>query len=254
MALATLVLTGCSAGEVDVPAGRVLEVVPPVTSEEVVMVEGGCRLVGSPSDEAIELRPLEYSDPRFFLADRLPDGMTRDDVYYFDLLDSESDAGGRLPCEVNGDTTLPEGSTYLVVDVDVRSHEDEKVEFCLADAMLCTYDSTADPGLEFPDVPKNEYPRVEFDQMTYGGAGAYRVLAGCETPVWASGYEPMGPRLPGEAAGNYWRDLWIDPDKRFQLYYIVSEEDARRGDLAWVMSARVDVADPRVYAYRVEVE
>ena len=152
MALATLVLTGCSAGEVDVPAGRVLEVVSPVTSAEGVMVEGGCRLVGSPSDEAIELRPLEYSDPRFFLADRLPDGMTRDDVYYFDLLDSESDAGGRLPCEVNRDTTLPDGFTYLVVDVNVHSHEDERVEFCLADAMLCAYDSTADPGLEFPDV------------------------------------------------------------------------------------------------------
>ena len=254
MALAALVLTGCSAGEVDVPAGRVLEVVPPVTSEEVVMVEGGCRLVGSPSDEAIELRPLEYSDPRFFLADRLPDGMTRDDVYYFDLLDSESDAGGRLPCEVNRDTTLPDGFTYLVVDVNVRSHEDERAEFCLADAMLCACDAADGPALEFPGVPEGEYPRVEFDRVAYVGAGTYSVLAGCETPVWASGYEPMGPRLPGEAAGNYWRDLWIDPDKRFQLYYIVSEEDARRGDLAWVMSARVDVADPRVYAYRVEVE
>lgn len=254
VALAMLVLTGCSGGEADVHVGHVLEVVPPVTSEEVIMVEGGCRLVGSPSDEAIELRPLEYSDPRFFLADRLPDGMTRDDVYYFDLLDSESDAGGRLPCEVNRDTTLPEGFTYLVVDVDVRSHEDEKVEFCLADAMLCAYDAADGSALEFPSVPKDEYPRVEFDQIAYGGAGAYRVLAGCETPFWASGYEPMGQRLPGEPAGNYWRDLWIDPDKRFRLYYIVSEEDARRGDLAWVASARMDVADPRVYAYRVEVE
>lgn len=252
--LAMLLLAGCSGKGAGTAARQSLEIVAPAAPEETVMVEGGCLLADSPSDETIDLRPLEYSEPRFFLADRMPDGMTRDDMYYFDLVGSESGTGARLPCEVNRDTTLPEGFAYLVVDVNVRSHEDEKVEFCLADAMLCTYDSTSGPGLEFPDVPKDEYPRAEFDRVAYGGTGAYSVLRGCDAPFWASGYDPMGPRLPGEPAGNYWRDLWIDPDDRFQFYYIVSEEDARRGDLAWIASARRDVDAPRVYAYRVVVE
>ena len=254
MACLPFALAGCSGNGAEGSLGTVLEVTEPAATGEVVMVEGGCRLAGSPSDEAIELRPLEYSDPRFFLADRLPDGMTRDDVYYFDLMGSGPDSVTRLPCEVNGDTTLPEGFAYLVVDVNVRSHEDEKVDFCLGETMLCSYDSAVGPALALPSLSEDEYPRAEFDRVAYRGSGTYSVLDGCETPFWASGYEPRGPRLPGEPAGNYWRDLWIDPDKRFQLYYIVSEDDARRGDLAWVMSARADIAEPRVYAYRVEIE
>lgn len=229
---------------------------PPAPASEVIMVENACRLAeGEPTAEDTLLRALEYSEPAFSLADRLPDGMTRDDVYYFDLMGMgvATVKSSQMPCDVAEDTTLPEGFTYLVVDVSIRNPLDEKVDFNTAGCMLGAYSANGDPALTFEGIDANTYPRTEFDQVGYVGEGAFSIFTGADNPLWVSGYDGPGAMLPGDPVGDFLRNLWIIPQKRYQFYYVVSDEDLQRGGLAWLISPRPDIDGAHTYAYKVEL-
>lgn len=243
-------------------SGVTITIEPPAPASEVLMVENACRLAeGEPTAEDTLLRALEYSEPVFSLADRLPDGMTRDDVYYFDLMEMSAGMGAgadtvkssQMPCEVAEDTTLPQGFTYLVVDVSIRNPLDEKVIFNTAGCMLGVYSANGDPALTFEGIDANTYPRTEFDQVGYVGEGAFSIFAGADNPLWVSGYDGPGAMLPGDPEGDFWRDLWIIPQKCYQFYYVVSDEDLQRDGLAWLISPRPDIDGARTYAYKVEI-
>ena len=169
---------------------------PPAPASEVIMVENACRLAeGEPTAEDTLLRALEYSEPAFSLADRLPDGMTRGDVYYFDLMGMGAGTvkNSQMPCDVAEDTTLPEGFTYLVVDVSIRNPLDEKVNFNTAGCMLGVYSANDDPALTFEGIDANTYPRTDFDQVGYAGEGAFSIFTGADNPLWVSGYDGPVP-------------------------------------------------------------
>lgn len=265
--LASASLAGCSRGAADGSSskgdgnptdlsGVTITIEPPVPASEALMVENACRLAeGEPTAEDTLLRALEYSEPVFSLADRLPDGMTRDDVYYFDLMEMgvATVKSSQMPCEVAEDTTLPEGFTYLVVDVSIRNPLDEKVNFNTAGCMLGVYSANDDPALTFEGIDANTYPRTEFDQVGYAGEGAFSIFTGADNPLWVSGYDGPGAMQPGDPAGDFWRDLWIIPQKRYQFYYVVSDEDLQCEGLAWLISPRPDIDGARTYAYKVEL-
>lgn len=265
--LASASLAGCSRGAADGSSskgdgnptdlsGVTITIEPPVPASEALMVENACRLAeGEPTAEDTLLRALEYSEPVFSLADRLPDGMTRDDVYYFDLMEMgvATVKSSQMPCEVAEDTALPQGFTYLVVDVSIRNPLDEKVDFNTAGCMLGVYSANGDPALTFEDIDANTYPRTEFDQVGYVGEGAFSIFTGADNPLWVSGYDGPGAMLPGDPVGDFWRNLWIIPQKRYQFYYVVSDEDLQRGGLAWLISPRPDIDGAHTYAYKVEL-
>lgn len=265
--LAVASLAGCSRGAAGGGSGKgdddpsdlsgvTITIEPPAPASEALMVENACRLAqGEPTAEDTLLRALEYSEPAFSLADRLPEGMTRDDVYYFDLMGMGAGAvkSSQMPCEVAEDTTLPEGFTYLVVDVSIRNPLDEKVNFNTASCMLGAYSASGDPALAFEGIDANTYPRTEFDQVGYAGEGAFSIFAGADNPLWVSGYDGPGAMQPGDPVGDFWRDLWIIPQKRYQFYYVVSDEDLQREGLAWLISPRPDIDGARTYAYKVEL-
>lgn len=254
---------GASAGDLGDggPAGNsgiALVIEPPEPADTVLMVENGCRLAeGEPTVDDTLLRPLEYSDPVFSVADRLPEGMTRADVYYFDLMagvaNTASVKNSQIPCEVADDTTLPEGYSYLVVDVSIRNPLDEKVVFNVASCMVGSYRLDEDPSIAFEGIDASTYPRTEFDQIRYTGEGAFSIFEGADMPLWVSGYDGPGAMQPGDPVGDFWRDLWIIPQKRYQFYYVVSDADLQRDDLAWLISPRSDIDGARTYAYTVEL-
>lgn len=255
-------LTGCASGDgaaggdgEDDPAVAIV-IDPPHPSSEALMVENACRLAeGEPTADDTLLRALEYSDPVFSVADRLPDGMTRADVYYFDLMETSvaTVKNSQVPCEVAEDTSLPDGFAYLVVDVSIRNPLDEKAVFNVAGAMLGVYVADDDPVLMFEGIDASTYPRTEFDQLGYEGEGAYAIFNGADMPLWVSGYDGPGAMQPGDPTGDFWRDLWIIPQKRYQFYYVVSDEDLRRENLSWLISPRPDIDGAHTYAYRVEL-
>lgn len=270
--LALASLAGCSRGAAGGGSGKglagngdddpsdlsdvTITIEPPAPASEVIMVENACRLAeGEPTAEDTLLRALEYSEPVFSLADRLPDGMTRDDVYYFDLMGMGAGTvkNSQMPCDVAEDTTLPEGFTYLVVDVSIRNPLDEKVNFNTAGCMLGVYSANDDPALTFEGIDANTYPRTEFDQVGYAGEGAFSIFTGADNPLWVSGYDGPGAMQPGDPVGDFWRDLWIIPQKRYQFYYVVSDEDLQREGLSWLISPRPDIDGARTYAYKVEL-
>ena len=71
--------------------------------------------------------------------------------------------------------------------------------------------------------------------------------------MWVSGYDGPGAMQPGDPVGDFWRDLWIIPQKRYQFYYVVSDEDLQREGLSWLISPRPDIDGARTYAYKVEL-
>ena len=89
--------------------------------------------------------------------------------------------------------------------------------------------------------------------MGYAGEGAFSIFTGADNPLWVSGYDGPGAMQPGDPAGDFWRDLWIIPQKRYQFYYVVSDEDLQREGLAWLISPRPDIDGAHTYAYKVEL-
>lgn len=249
-------LSGCGGAGPDVPAGatdaamagdaesipeeqQTLAIAPPVDASEVLTVRDSAWSSVQNEDLEWERTPqdLRYADPTFSIARNLPDGMTRDDLVSSPV---GADAVEGLPCDVNEDGTLPEGYSYLVVDVSIENPVEEKVEFPLYGA-LAAYDADAAPGIAFANTETDGPLQAGHDAYRYTGEGAYAILPGAAIPLWASGND----------TGTYdlFRDLWVIPEKRFQLYYAVAAEDLTRSNLTWLAS--YDARSNQTYAYRV---
>ena len=68
-----------------------------------------------------------------------------------------------------------------------------------------------------------------------------------------SGYDGPGPMQPGRSRRRFLARFVDRSQKRYQFYYVVSDEDLQREGLAWLISPRPDIDGAHTYAYKVEL-
>lgn len=250
-------LAGCSEGKVsdagrdgspEPSTGSAFELVAPVTAAEELKVpqSGWTDSAGGDGDSVgFVLVDLIFRDPRFSVVGRLPEGVTTENMFLFRENGPGQDA---LPCQMNPDTSLEEGFSYLCVDIEVENDADETAQIGFGNHALAEYMPSSKVGFYIDGSGDLvEAAQRSMADLELTGYGSYLIPKGGITPAWVSagtGYTVASASLTTQD-----RAVAAGGASRFQLYYAVSNDLLTRDDLGYLVGYSVNQG--RTYAFAV---
>lgn len=250
-------LVGCSDGKTsetgrdgspDPSVGSAFKLVAPVAAVEELKVpqSGWTDSAGGDGDSVgFVLVDLIFRDPRFSVVGRLPEGVTTKNMFLFRAGGPGQDA---LPCQMNPDTSLEGGFSYLCVDIEVKNDNDETAQVDFGSHALAEYMPLSQVGFFIDgsgDLVEAAQRSVADFELT--GYGSYLIPKGGITPAWVSagtGYTVASASLTTQD-----RAVAAGGASRFQLYYAVSNELFARDDLSYLVGYSANQG--RTYAFAV---